>query len=489
MEQLRNVKRPTQRLHESRDMQILTVSSTDLKGGASRVAWRLHCVYRRLGHQSLLIVGRKYGDDINTEVITENETRGKWCRLWHHADSLLQSYGTSVAFTKVVGRIARGLAEPGKLMDYLQGIEDFRFPRTWHLFERGDSRPDIVHCHNLHGGYFDLRALPWLSKHVPVVLTLHDAWLLSGHCAHSFGCDRWKSGCGDCPDLTTYPSLRRDATAFNWRRKKKIFDDSRLFVASPSRWLMKKVEQSMLGEVAAQTRVIPYGVDLSVFQPAVKSEARRSLGLPCDARIILTFAPRKKRNLFKDYQTARAALELLPGRVSGTRLLYVALGDTSRDEVVEGAELRFVAGTKSEELLARYYQAADIYLHAAKEDTFPNVVIESLACGTPVVATAVGGIPEQIESLAVGPRLSGVDYSPSHRATGVLVSPENAEEMASAVARLIVDEPLRNRLSENAASDARQRFDLESQVDTYLTWYDELAEKYPPSTDSETIDR
>jgi hypothetical protein len=68
------------------------------------------------------------------------------------------------------------------------------------------DKPDIVHCHNLHGEYFDLHALDWLSARVPVVITMHDAWLLSGHCVHSLGCGRWETGCGKCPD----DSLSRD---------------------------------------------------------------------------------------------------------------------------------------------------------------------------------------------------------------------------------------------------------------------------------------
>ena len=109
---------------------------------------------------------------------------------------------------------------------------------------------------------------------MPTVLTLHDAWLLSGHCAHSFDCERWKTGCGECPDLTIEPAIRRDATADNWVRKRDIYARSRLYVATPSPWLMGRVEQSMLAPAVEQARVIPNGVDLSVFRPADKRSIR-----------------------------------------------------------------------------------------------------------------------------------------------------------------------------------------------------------------------
>ena len=88
--------------------------------------------------------------------------------------------------------------------------------------------PDIIECHNLHGGYFDLRALPWLSRQAATVLVLHDAWLLSGHCAHSFDCDKWQTGCGACPDLSIEPALRRDGTAHNWTVKQGVYAQSRV---------------------------------------------------------------------------------------------------------------------------------------------------------------------------------------------------------------------------------------------------------------------
>src|SRR4029079_4578923 len=88
---------------------------------------------------------------------------------------------------------------------YELGLEDFDYPNSVELLRFLPQKPDLLHCHNLHGNYFDLRALAGLSRQIPTVLTLHDAWLLSGHCAHSFECERWTIGCGECPDLTIYP--------------------------------------------------------------------------------------------------------------------------------------------------------------------------------------------------------------------------------------------------------------------------------------------
>ncbi len=313
-------------------------------------------------------------------------------------------------------------------------------------------------------------------------MTLHDAWLLSGHCAHSFGCDRWKSGCGECPDLTIYPPIRADATAHNWRRKRTIYADSRLHVATPSIWLMNKVKQSILAPALCQTRVIPYGIDLSTFRPDIRPEIRQALDIPADARVLLFAAKGIRQNVWKDYQTMRAAIARTAVRRHVGPLWFIALGEQGPCEQIGQAHIRFVPFEKDPAAVARYYQSADLYLHAARADTFPNTVLEALACGTPVVATAVGGIPEQVRPLALGggPQAAGQDTYDVDYATGVLVEAGDDVAMSAAIERLLDDDALRRRLSRNAARDAHTRFDLQRQADDYLDWYRDVLRRRAP---------
>jgi glycosyltransferase involved in cell wall biosynthesis len=410
-------------------IRILQVSTSDGRGGAEKVAYNLHRAYRARGYPAWLAVGYKQTD--------KGAGRLQW---W----------------------ISRGIGRPRRLWTLLRGHEDFDFPGTWRLLDLLPERPDIVHCHNLHGGYFDLCALPWLSRQVPVVLTLHDAWLLSGHCAHSFDCERWKTGCGQCPDLSIYPAVKRDATAYNWRRKRDIYAQSRLYVATPSRWLMRKVEQSILAPAVQEARVIPNGIDLSVFHPAEdRRVVRAALGLSPDAKVLLFATNGIRRSLWRDFEMMRAAVARVAWRMDGQSVLFLALGDDAPPKHIGRATVQFVPYQKDPKVVARYYQAADVYVHAARADTFPNVVLEALACGTPVVATAVGGIPEQVED--------GV--------TGFLVGPGDAEAMAAAVVALLAYEALRKRFGENAAQEARKRFNLDRQVNEYIEWYQGIIER------------
>lgn len=449
-----------------RRLRILQVNSSDIGGGAQKVAWNLFQSYRRLGYVSCLAVGHKQSDDPDVLPISNGEGRPVWSRFFWSMHSALQSLDGN----GWLSRLAHKLAEPGAFLDGYYGIEDFRFPESWRLLRLTVYPPDILHCHNLHIGYFDLRALSWLSHQVPTVLTLHDAWLLSGHCAHSFDCERWKIGCGQCPDLTIYPAVRRDATDFNWQRKQQIFEKSRLYVATPSRWLMQKLEQSMLAPGVVEARVIPNGVDLTLFHPRDRNEARASLALPQEARILLFTANGIRANIWKDYRTLRGAIGQVATRLHGQSVLFIALGEGGSGKRIDQAEVRFIPYQKAPEAVARYYQAANVYIHAARADTFPNTILEALACGTPVVATAVGGIPEQVKGLRIA---DGDGYGPDE-ATGALVPQGDAKGLADGIERLLTDETLCERLARNAATDAKKRFNLEHQVESYLVWYKEL---------------
>ena len=446
-------------------LRVAQVNTLDFRGGAAQVAWNLHRAYAERGIASWMAVKRKSDKDPRVITVPNEESRAAHTRLLL---GLADRIDRSNPLARRGRRALCRLAEPGRWWDWHRGIEDFRHPGSWRLLEALPERPDLVHCHNLHGAYFDLRALARLTNELPVMLTLHDAWLLSGHCAHSFDCERWRTGCGDCPDLSIYPAVRRDATASNWRRKEDIFARSRLYVATPCRWLMRKVESSMLAPAVVDSRVIPYGIDLSLFRPGDKQGARVSLNIPPDARVLLFTADSLQHNIWKDYETARAAVTLAAERLEG-RMLLIALGEAGTDDRIGRAELRCVPYEQDRRAVARYYQAADVYMHSARADTFPNAVLEALACGTPVVATSVGGIPEQVRPLEIG-AMSGNDAE----ATGALVEPGDVEGMARAIAKLLADADLRSRLGKNAAADARRRFDLYRQVDDYLTWYTEI---------------
>ena len=448
---------------------ILQVSTFDVQGGAEKVAWSLFDAYRKRGHRSWLAVGEKRSDDPDVLLIPNRVQRGRWFTFWRYISSRINRSIRSRPAAELLSLLANGVAEPARGFDIYRGLEDFRFPGTSRLLALPSQKPDIVHCHNLHGGYFDLRLLPWLSRQVPLILSLHDAWLLSGHCAHSFACERWKTGCGHCPDLTIYPAIRQDATGENWRRKREIYARSRLYVSTPSRWLMNKVEGSMLAPAVVDARVLPNGVDLSIYHPAEQQAARAALGIPSEAKVLLTTGVMIHRNIWKDFSTLRQAVKMASEQLPGQDLLLIVLGEDAPAERVDRVEICYVPYQKDPWKVARYYQAADIYVHAARADTFPTSVLEAMACGTPVVATAVGGILEQVEEPQ----------------TGFLVSVGDAQEMAFRITQLLTDEVLKARMGFQAAERAKHQFNFDQQVDAYLNWYGDLIESRTKESSTE----
>ncbi len=445
-----------------RRLNILQVNHLDVAGGAETIARLLHRGFSQHGHSSTFAVGQKRSGDPDIVRIPDEKYRSAWARaclgIARPLDPLRKTVRGADRFFRTIGG---PVAEPLRYRNKARGEEDFDFPSTRRLLELTKTKPDILQLHNLHGGYFDLRALPELSAQLPVFLTLHDAWLFSGHCAHSLECERWRTGCGMCPDLDLYPSIPRDATAFNWKRKARIFRETRLRIVTPSRWLMQRAEESILFPAMVEGRVIPNGIDLSIFQPGSREKARQALGIPMNSRVLLFTAAEAGGNRYKDYPTLKAAVDRVTGMSKELNVVFLVLGE---DREGNTPALRFVPFQSNASDVVRYYQASDIYLHASRADTFPTTVLEAMACGVPVVATAVGGIPEQV----------------SHGVEGFLVPPGDSAAMSEAILTLLRDDAMRRSAGIQAAERARSEFGSERMMRSYLDWYAEVLAQSGP---------
>ena len=436
---------------------ILLVSTSDRPGGAERIALSLLNGYLDHGCHAALAVGTRSSRHANVYEIPKNP----WL------DSLGRATRAMIARNiRGLPQITFQLSRLGDLpneFDRRRGREPFHYAGTRRLLELAPFNPQIVHAHNLHRHYFDLRFLPELSARVPLVITMHDAWLLSGHCGHSFDCARWKTGCGECPDLTIPPAIERDATAFNWRRKRELYARSRFHVAAPCRWLIDKLEESIVAPAVIESRVIPNGIDLEVFRAGDRAAARSRLGLPEDADVLVFTALSIRENFWKDYKTLRSAIAGLAERRRTRPLIFLAVGEAAPTEKVGNAEIRFVPFLEESRRVAECYQAADLYIHASRADTFPTSILEALACETPIVATAVGGIPEQI-----------IDDE-----TGMLTPPGDAGVRADAIASLLDDVARRRAMGAKAGEEARRNFGRDRMIEDYLSWFDEILHRQP----------
>lgn len=254
--------------------------------------------------------------------------------------------------------------------------------------------PDVVHLHGLQGYYVNLPLLfQWLAnQECKVNITLHDCWLMTGHCPYFtlYGCNRWKSGCHDCPLCREYPkSLLLDQSERNHREKIELLgllDSDRVTVICPSEWMRKLALQSHLGRFRC---VVEHNeIDGSVFK-ARKSDFRSKHGLDGRVLVLGVAAIWTKRKGFDDFLALRSMLS-----ADEYQIMLIGLDEKTIAHLPEG--IVGMARTESQSELAEAYSAADIFVNPTYEDNYPTVNLEAESCGTPVVCYDTGGCRETL---------------------------------------------------------------------------------------------
>lgn len=269
----------------------------------------------------------------------------------------------------------------------------FAWFETYKLLKKIDEfKPDIIHLHNLHDSYINLPMLfSYIKKHnVPTVWTLHDCWAFTGQCPHFtiVKCDKWKTGCHSCPQYKEYPASLYDNTKRMWRLKKKWFTGVKnMTIVTPSEWLAGLIKESYLKEYPVQ--VINNGIDLNVFKPT-HSNFCEQYGIPGDKYIVLgvSFAWGYRKGLDCFVEMAEKI---------GERYQIVLVG--TDDEIDKNLPQNIISihRTQNQKELAEIYSAADVFAMPTREENYPTVNMEAIACGTPVVTFDTGGSPEMLD--------------------------------------------------------------------------------------------
>ena len=260
----------------------------------------------------------------------------------------------------------------------------FSYLATWRLLKKLDAfQPDLIHLHNLHGWFVNIPMLfDYIrQKDIPVVWTLHDCWPFTGHCPHfqGVGCEKWKTGCYDCPLHRNYPESWFDCSKQMYRTKKEWLSGvKRMTIVTPSQWLADCVKESFLSEYPVQ--VIPNGIDLSVFCPAEeeKNEAGHTV-------LGVSYAWNDKKGL-------DVIVSLRERLGDEFKMILVGTDEHVDRKLPEG--IVSVHRTQNQRELAELYRGADVFINPTREDNLPTVNMEALACGTPVITFDTGGSPE-----------------------------------------------------------------------------------------------
>ena len=306
-------------------------------------------------------------------------------------------------------------------------------------------KPDIVHLHNIHSHNCNLSIfLDYLSeKKIKVVWTFHDCWAFTGYCTHFLmsDCGKWRSQCESCPQYKHF-SLLFDRSSQLFCKKRELLSKLDLTVVTPSQWLGAIVKQSFLSD--RRVEVIRNGIDLTVFKPEY-SDIRKRYDIPEDKKMILgvsfDWSVRKGIDVFCE----------LSKRLDKERYQIVLVGADGASAADLPKNIIKIPRLSDKAELRQLYSAADVFVNPTREDTFPTVNMESVACGTPVITSDAGGCRETI--------------SPE---TGVVVPNSDIEGIIEAVNEITGSDRYRTEVCRNYANE---HFDKHMAYQSYLSLY------------------
>lgn len=340
-------------------MKVLQINSVCGVGSTGRIATDLHQILIEQGHESYIAYGRDFPKNCDQAI-----------RIGTKIDNYAH-----VALTRIYDKHGFGSKKATKQL--ITKIEQLA--------------PDVIHLHNIHGYYINIELLfNYLKKaNKRVVWTLHDCWAFTGHCAHFdfIHCNKWKTGCNNCPQKNTYPSSWvNDNSNDNYVMKKELFTGIKsMTIVTPSKWLANLVKESFLSEYPI--KVVNNGIDLDVFRPT-KSDFRKKFSLE-NKFIILGVA-----NTWSKSKGLEHFIEL-SNEINNNEVI-VMIGLTQKQ--LDNLPNNIIGLKKTHNIieLAKIYSTADVFLNPTLEDNFPTTNIEALACGTPVITFDTGGSSENI---------------------------------------------------------------------------------------------
>lgn len=280
-------------------------------------------------------------------------------------------------------------------------------------------KPDIIHLHNLHGAYINIRMLfHYIKKNkIKTIWTLHDCWAFTGHCPHFTlaNCNKWIEGCYECPLCAEYPATKVDQSKCMWVLKKKWFTDiDNMTIVTPSNWLAELVKKSYLNKYTI--KVINNGINLDVFKPT-ENCFKSDYGFDNKMVVLgVAFGWGVKKGLDVFCELSKV--------LDSERYQIVLVGTDERIDRIIPENITKIHRTYNQTELAKIYTAADVFLNPTLEDNYPTTNLEAIACGTPVITFNTGGSPECINEN-----------------TGVVVDNDDLQNLSMIIEQICVNHP------------------------------------------------
>lgn len=411
-------------------MRPLNLNTYDISGGAARAAFRLHKGLQKLDVDSRMLVQFKDGDDY--KVICPSS---KWAKGFSLFRPVLD--GLPIKFYRNREHV---IFSPAILPHRLSA--------------RVASSYDLVHLHWINGGFLHIKSLRKFNK--PIVWTLHDMWPFTGGCHYDNGCGKYKEACGACPQLGSKRVY--DLSRWIWKRKRRAWENINITVVAPSQWLGECAMASSLFR-KNRIKVIPNGLCTDCYKPVDKELARERWSLSLGKRLILFGAMDPSGDGRKGFQFLQSSLKELVKNGLGETVELIIFGASMPSNPPDfGLKAHYVGKLYDDVSLALLYAAADVFVLPSVQDNLPNTIMESLACGTPVVAFNIGGISDMVE----------------HRVNGYLAKKMNIDDLANGIRWVLEDAERSIRLSKGAREKAVKEYSSEAQARRYRDLYEEI---------------
>lgn len=411
-------------------MKILLLNTNDISGGAAIAAYRLLKGLQQNGIEAQMLVQSKKSNDYS---VIGPQT--KWQKIFGKLRPTLDSI--PIRFYKQRKKI---IFSPAILPD--------------NIFKKiQDINPDIIHLHWIAGGFMKIESLAKIKR--PIVWTLHDMWAFTGGCHYDEECGKYNKNCGYCPTLGA--NKKNDLSFKIWKRKEKYWKNFNLTIVTPSSWLGECAKKSSLFN-KMRVEVIPNGINLNRFKPIDKNIVRDILCLPKDKKLILFGALSALSDNRKGFLLLKEALKNFYSKENKDIELVIFGSSKPNDEEDLGFKTYYLGKLNDEISLAVVYSAADVMIVPSIQENLPNTIMESLACGTPVVAFNVGGISDMID----------------HQRNGYLAKPFDTEDLAYSIKWVLEDDIRRKQLSRNAREKVVQEFDIVKVAKKYEDLYKDV---------------
>ncbi|WP_261598325.1 glycosyltransferase [Methanoculleus formosensis] len=311
---------------------------------------------------------------------------------------------------------------------------------------------DLIHLQIIHGNsFFSILNIPLMSRRHKVVWTIHDPWMMTGHCIYPLGCERWKYGCGDCQKFEIPFRVRHDSTALMWRIKCWIMHRSDVTLIVASKWMYDNIRASpILSHLPCH--IIPLGIDLDKFRQIDRKKCREEFGIPDDADV-LAFRFKGTDDHIKGWNFIKEALISINPEKPTYLLIFDGKG--ALDILKEKYNVIELGWSKDLATVIHALNAADIFLMPSTAEAFGMMAVESMACGTPVIVFDGTALPDVI-------------HAPEG---GISVPARDSKALADAITGLLKDEQRYAQLVENGLRIVREEYSLEKYIQRHIELY------------------